>query len=262
MKKILYILFFVVLVGGLITVAILASIDHSVHFIACQNSYSYVYTPVKKMQFPIYRDQLKHELTNSASYQDISLSDQSDSQKISVELERIDDGGSEFYNKIQYYAIILVIPMPNIGTNIAIDDCFLNIRLINNENYRFKVGSLSLYYYANVGVESAINIQTLDGAKGANPLVSRLEKISIGGIMPNYITLTSIEVNHHTIIEYAWSGDTLILTLSYEEATLFNTPIIIHYQEGGVDKVQVVDNFTYFQDYEILMNSAPAVNVY
>jgi hypothetical protein len=179
-----------------------------------------------------------------------------------VELERIDDGGSEYYNKVQYYAIILVVPMPNIGSNIAIDECYLNIRLINNNNYRFKVGSLSLYYYANVGVESAINIQTLDGAKGANPLVSRLEKISIGGIMASNITLTSIEINHHTKVEYSWSGETLILTLGYEDATLFNTPIIIHYQENGIDKIQVVDNFTYFQDYELLMNSAPAVNVY
>ncbi|MDL2292641.1 hypothetical protein LJC17_03540 [Acholeplasma sp. OttesenSCG-928-E16] len=262
MKKLYPIIGILVTIIVAVIIITVNKVNKGLRYLTVSNHYSYVYSENKKIEIPIYANSASNPLSNISNYSSIYLGSPDQSSKLQIELSKISKNGIEHYISEDYYSFILSFEMPKLSSNFFIEHCFIKIRLQNNTEFNFEIGKLSLYYYENVGFEEMISINSLSGMKSNEAIISRLEEIKIEGSFNGTYQITNIIIGSDLVVTFKEEEGCLILKIDHQDLMLSNVPIIIEYKEGNLSKRQVIDNFKYFADYDILYQNGILVNVY
>lgn len=198
----------------------------------------------------------KHPLTDQDNYMEVNLSSEDLSEMLSLSIDELKSIGHESYLGETYTKYMLKLNMPSINQSFAIDELYLNVRLLNDDEYQFYLGSLSLYM-SNDPCD-ALNWHALEGIKEEQSKLSRLYQIYI-----SYQNLSKgiedIYIGYEHPVSFDISNDKITLTIKDERKLLYGCPIVITFNDHTS---QVIDYFIYINDYEILKESGMLLHGY
>ncbi|MCR3905892.1 MAG: hypothetical protein NUK62_02520 [Tenericutes bacterium] len=256
MKNIIFYITVIILSGLMIVIITNNQEKVSPKVITVSKSYAYHYDPNQSIEIPLYLNQANHPLSELTSYSSVYISNEDHSKKLELELIRVVKGHEESYLNERYQLYTLTFNMPYLDNLFDIDDCYLNINLINDDNYEFIIGTFSLYHVHTS--TNHLNWTSLSGMKKEHTFLSRINKIII-----EYDTLTEmidyIEIGPYIESTYELTENQLIIHIESDDYLLDNVPIIIYYASN---EQQVIENFRYIIDYQILKESGMLIHIY
>ncbi|MDR2867467.1 MAG: hypothetical protein LBV55_02255 [Acholeplasmatales bacterium] len=251
-----------VLILGIIATIILVKQNNKEVLISANLDSSYVFTPDKKLSFSLWTNQKNHPLNDTSSISQISISSSDHQKLLTLELFKITPAGKENYLEEEYYKLIIYTLMPNLGGDYFIENYLLNITLVNQQQYHFQMGNISLMYFDNVGTEEAWTLKSLYGTKDETKVISRLKFIYLEGSLAAGAVINDIQLGLLTNCTYTVESNQIIICIDYQNLVFYNSPIIIHYYLNVGNFTQVIDNFLYFEEGEFLMTNGPLLNIY
>jgi hypothetical protein len=256
MKPLISYLFLIIL--ALFTTLILVNQETkpSGKLLTVSTQHFYVRNEEDLIEFMVFINLKNHPLTRVDSYAHVYITDATQTKKLELDLRKIDAGHQESYLKETYQAYYLKFKMPYLDGHFQIEDAYLSITLQNDDTYILKVGSFVL---ETVGDNTEILFWTsLNGLKKENQFLSRLSQIHIA-----FDTLSQaidyIHLGPYIDSSYEMKEEKLIITIKEAPYLLYQLPMIIHFVDG---KRQVILNFKYLQDYQILKESGMLINHY
>jgi len=213
-----------------------------------------LYHKENKIEFLFYINNNKHPLTNKDSYRDIIIKDIDENKALNLKLLDISYSHKEIYLKENYYAFNLIFDSVNLTNNYLINEAYLSINLINDENYLFKVGKFNITYL-NDGIE--LPWSNLDSSKESE------EDLSISNIIielnENISNILNVYTNINESLKYDYTNDKLIISLNYINKLYNNNlPIIVE----TINNTYYINNHKYFVDYNLLNKSNEILNIY
>ncbi|MBE0700940.1 MAG: hypothetical protein IH571_04570, partial [Acholeplasmataceae bacterium] len=192
-------------------------------------------------------------------YERMFIANEDESKKLELNLQSIQVGQMESYLNESFQKMTWIVDMPFLENDYKLEDGFIHLELINLESYVFFIGDMHLIYPKDASND--LNWIGLHGTKKENSFLSRLDAIFVEmDAIAVEIEAVLIGIEHAVTFEI--SGETLVLRIPYENALLFNVPIIIRYQHQGNVKTQYIENFKYVVDYQILKESGPIIYAY
>jgi len=216
----------------------------------------YIFNEDDLIEFMIFINIKNHPLTHEHSYAQTYITDDRQHKKLELDLRKIDTGHKESYLKETYQAYYLKFKMPYLIGNFEIEDAYLSITLQNDDHYMLSLGSFVLLFVEQQS--EPLFWSALNGVKKENQFLSRLSQIHIA-----FETLSSVieEIHLGPFIESSFEikDEKLIIYIKEDSFLLYQLPIIIDYRDG---QRQVILNFKYFQDYQILKESGMLINHY
>ena len=219
-------------------------------------TYTYLYDDQQIVEIIFYVNQPKHPLTHQQSYDLIYLSNEQETKKIEVELISIAKRHVETYLGETYQQIMLQLKCPYVDGYYEIKDAYLNINLVNQHHYQFRIGDL--FIHQKQDNTTSFNWTSLYGMKAENQFMSRLSHIHIPY---DYLdkTISSISIGSDDNVSFELENHVLKLVIVHQNRLLYQAPIIITFADGSVS---FIDNFRYMIDYQLLKESGPLVNIY
>jgi hypothetical protein len=218
--------------------------------------YSYRSVEEGRMEVPIYLNEEKHPLSNPESYLSIYFSNLDESKKIEMPLKEIQYGHVETYLNGIYHQYLLVLELPYLDHDFLIEDLYMHIELINMDQYSFYLGSFSLVYLSDS--ENVMDWTGLNGSKEEHCFLSRLKKIYIDYDRLE-VEIDRIEIGVDMEVLFTIHENRITLDIPDGDYLLNDVPIIIYYSN---QQIQIIDNFRYLVDYQILKESGPLINAY
>lgn len=218
--------------------------------------YSYVSDEEKKMEIPIYLNKEHHPLSDAESYLSIYFSNQDESKKIQMDLNRVKYGHVESYLNEIYHQYLLEFELPYLDYDFVITDLYIHVELINSDQYEFYLGSFSLRCISRS--DEVMNWTGLHGNKEENSFLSRLKEIYVDFESVSE-SISQIEIGADYIVLFTVLDNRMTLVIPNEAYLLNDVPIIIYYSNN---QVQVIPNFRYLIDYQILKESGPLIKAY
>jgi len=256
MKSFLFYVSVILLVSMLVMIIRENEVKIEKRILTVAQYYSYLSVEEGRMEIPIYLNEKNHPLSNQESYMSIYFSNADETKKIQMHLKEINYGHVESYLNGIYHQYLIELELPYLNYDFFIQDLFMHIELINNDQYDLYLGSFSLCYIENS--DDVLQWSGLNGNKAENNFLSRLKEIYI-----DYESMDS-EISHIKIgvdLDVAFSIHEGRITLAIpEDSYLLNTvPIIIYYVNN---QIQVIHPFRYLVDYQILKESGPLITAY
>jgi len=262
LKLIILVSLISLLVGGTITITILSLQNNKETIISYTNYNSFVYTDTKTINLGLYTNKEDSKFMDTTSYNNVSISDNNQYNLVSLDLLSISKSNTENYNNQLYYKFILILDMPEFETNFHISNAYINIELKNFESYTFYIGTFDLLYYDFVGVENYLSINSIFARKNANTYLSRIYQIELDITLKDNVNFLSFSLGSFNNITYSYNNNLLVLTINKEDMAMSNVPIIINMQLQTQNVYQVIDNFTYFDEFDFLNTNGPLLHVY
>lgn len=262
MKKFLVILTILIVLGAIAAIIITNKEKASPKFLTVKTNYNYVYTETKLINIRIYSNYNKHALLYKENIVETTLYNDENNKLISLNLLDITKGHEEIYLGDNYYSYTFSFEMPRLASNFKMEDANLKISLLNNDEYNFPIGKVNLLYLDDISKESYFKVVSLYGFKEPDFDFARLNKIII-----EFEPLLEFEFKKVSIgddeleVSFSVENNKLELLIPRERSLLNNPPLIITLDLGSVEVVQVIDNFTYFEDFETLKESGDLIYV-
>jgi hypothetical protein len=218
--------------------------------------YSFVMGENSKGTVMYYVTDIEHPLTKISQIMRVILYDQSNDQRLDVNVVDIEIGHEEVYLKERYYRIMITFDIPKLSHDMIFDDAYMTIELMDQLSFSMRLGRLSLYDHSTD--EPYLNWTSLSGLKNEGDLRSRIGEIIVSyeGDCP---TIDHIDIGTTADLNFTCNNKKLIISIGSAFYLLYDVPIIITYHDGTR---QVIDNFRYIIDYVILKESGPMINVY
>ncbi|OHE27894.1 MAG: hypothetical protein A2009_00520 [Tenericutes bacterium GWD2_38_27] len=256
MKSFLFYVTVIILVSALVIIIKQNEVMIEKRVLTVAQYYSYRSVEEGRMEVPIYLNEEKHPLSNPESYLNIYFSNLDESKKIEMPLKDIQYGHVETYLNGIYHQYLLMLELPYLDHDFLIEDLYMHIELINMDQYSFYLGSFSLVYLADS--EDVLDWTGLNGSKEEHHFLSRLKEIYI-----DYETMVEeidrIEIGVNMEVLFTIQGNRITLDIPVADYLLNDVPIIIYYANH---QIQIIDNFRYLVDYQILKESGPLINLY
>jgi len=256
MKSFLFYVTVIILVSALVIIIKQNEVMIEKRVLTVAQYYSYRSVEEKRMEVPIYLNEEKHPLSNPESYLSIYFSNLDESKKIEMPLKEIQYGHVETYLSGVYHQYLLVLELPYLDHDFLIEDLYMHIELINMDQYSFYLGSFSMVYLLDS--EDLLDWTGLNGSKKEHTFLSRLQEIYI-----DYESLVGeidrIEIGVHMEVVFTILENRITLEIPDADFLLNDIPIIIYYNDN---QIQIIDNFRYLVDYQILKESGPLINAY
>ena len=219
-------------------------------------TYSYIYDDQQTIEIIFYINHKKHPLNDIRAYDYLYLANEDETKRIEVELKSVSKGHFESYLGETYQQIILQVKCPYVDGYYEIEHVFLKINLVNQQNYMIRLGDL--FIHQKESPDQYLVWQSLYGMKSENQFVSRLAEIHVP-----YETLekpiSSVSIGTNDLITFQLEDNILKITILYQEKLLFQVPVILTFDD---ESIQIIDNFRYIIDYQLLKESGPLVNIY
>ena len=260
-KRILFIISGLLILGAIIAIIITNKEKVSDKIITIQTENNYLYTESKRINFRIYTNKKKHKIHFANNFSHVFLESEDEGQRFELELVDITYSHQEKYINDEYYCYIYSFIMPRLESNLLINEANLNITLINNINYILPIGNFNFMYFSDVGVESVISVDGLFGYKRERSEYSRLAKIIIEYEKKMDFTLEDVNINGKQSLEFKVTNEEIEILIPYQQLALNQAPVILIFSAGGKSITQVIDNYHFFSDYQVLENSGDLVNV-
>lgn len=260
-QRILIIISGLLVLGAIIAVIVTNKPVVSDKLITINTEHNYVYTDNKRVNFKIYSNKLKHKIHFDKNISYVFLESDDQYHRLELDLISISYSHEEIFLGDTYYAYIYVFEMPRLESNLLIEEANLNFSLINNDSYILPIGSFQFLFYKDVGIENYITINSLYGFKQEGSEFSRLYKIIIEYELNKPVIINSISLDGVNNLDFIINEGKIEIIIPYRQFALYHTPIIIQVNSQGESKYQVVDNFQYFDDYDVLYTSGDLVNV-
>lgn len=260
-QRILIIISGLLVLGAIIAVIVTNKPTVSNKLLTVKTEYNYVYTDNKKINFKIYSNKLKHKIHFDKNISYVFLESEDEYQKFELDLVSITYSHEEAFLGDNYYAYIYSFEMPRLESNLLIEEAYLNFNLANSQNYLLPIGSFQFLFYKDVGAETYLTINSLYGFKQEGSEFSRLHKIIVEYILEKPTIIESITIDGTNNLDYINQDGKLEILIPYRQSALNHAPIILLVTSGGESKYQIIDNFQFFDDYDVLFSSGDLVNV-
>jgi len=221
-----------------------------------ETTYTYLAKENLEMDVFLYVNMKNDPLTDQNAYDYLYLSNLGDTKRLEVSVKGISSSHYETYLGEDYLKCRLTLVMPYLFGHFEIKDLYLSVFLENREHYQFQLGSLFIS-----DIESTSNHFDwigLNGIKKENVLLSRLGEIHIDYHQLNN-PISELSLGTDDQVSFSLMQDKLIISIAQKNSLLYNVPIIITYADGTH---QVIDNFPYIIDYQVIKESGPLLNVY
>ena len=196
-------------------------------------------------------------LTHIDSYETLEVHNQTKSKSMQLNLNDVIYQHEEIYLEDHYYKYTYAIEMPLLGYDFDIEDCFLDIKLVNGKAYDIFIGSFSLKTVEKTNMDS-LDWHALSGIKKTDSYLSRLYEIDI-----EYHSLSQdiIEVSVGNLYQttYEIKDDKITINIPFE-LKLFNAcPIIITFED---QTTTIINYFIFIKDFETLKQSGQLIYHY
>lgn len=261
-QKILFAISAVLIIAAIVAIIVTNKPKVSDKLITISTEYNYVYTEQKRLNFKIYSNKLKHKIHFDENISYVYLENTEQTNRFELELIEITYSHEEKYLGDTYYAYNYSFVMPRLESNLLIEDANLSLTLANGVNYLLPIGTFRFLYYPDVGIENSLKITGLYGYKQEGSDYSRLAKILIEHENDKSFSLNSISIDGEHDLDYLLREHEIEVVIPYQKLALNHAPIILTITKEGSTKVQVIDNFQFFNDYNILETSGDLINVY
>lgn len=220
----------------------------------------------------------------------ISITNEEETSTIPLIINDIVKCGVSYYDKEKYITYLYECELPLLKNDFKIEEAYLKLKS-NGMTLKPYIGSFNLIYKPNTGLSSNITFNSLEGVLIDSPFTNiaginiNLENkinhnITINNISflnenviidssnikenkvvtdlsveyPNYHPITLLNnQNEININLLKYTSTDFFIPIKFREYFIFNrTPLIISYQNGGMEYEYVIDSFTLFDNnYEI-----------
>lgn len=262
MKKALLIFTILALLGGVAAIIITNKEKVAPKFLTVKTDYNLVYTETKLINVRIYSNYKKHALLYKENIVETTLSNDENNKLINLNLLDITSVHQETYLGDVYYAYTFSFEMPRLASNFKLEEANLKISLLNNDQYNLPIGSINLIYCDDVSLESYFKVNSLYGFKEPDFDFARLNTIVLEFEPLTDFQITKVSIGDDNLdLKFMLNNNKLEITIPRKRSLLTNPPLIVTIDLGSVEAVQVIDNFTYFEDFETLRESGDLIYV-
>jgi hypothetical protein len=256
MKNIIFYLFVVLLSATLVVIFINHVPKRIRKIIFVETTYSYLAKENLEMDVFFYVNMKNDPLTDKNAYDYLYVSNLDDTKRIEVSIKGISSSHYETYLGEDYLKCRLTLVMPYLFGQFEIKDLYLSVYLENRDYYQFKLGSLFISDFENTS--NHLDWSGLNGIKREQVLLSRLGEIHID-YQHLHHPILSLTIGTDDQVSFSLMQNKLMIQITHKQALLYNVPIIITFVDGTV---QLIDNFPYIIDYQVIKESGPLLNVY
>ncbi|MGI6787770.1 MAG: hypothetical protein ACOX5X_04435 [Acholeplasmataceae bacterium] len=261
-QKILFIISGFIIIGTIIAIILTNKPKVSAKLLTVETEYNYVYTDSKIVTIKIYSNKRKHKTHFLDNINYTFLVNEDNTNRFELELLEINYSHEEKYIGDDYYCYNYHFKMPRLETNLLINEAFLEIQLVDGKEYLLSIGKFKFLYYPNVGFENLIKISSLYGYKQEGNEFPRLNKIIIETDNLSNTVIESVSLDGDNNLNYEANQNEIIIYIPFAKKALFHAPIILIITKNGTTGLQVIDNFLFFNDYQILEISSELCNLY
>ena len=169
MKHVLLYMFMIITV--VFMVILINKNEETVHqkLLSIDTYYSFIDDENEQMYIDIYLSDQDHILTSIDSYESLEVHNKSDKKSMVLSLKDVIYQHDEVYLNETFYKYTYIIEMPLLGYDFDIEDCYLDIKLINDDHYDIYIGSLSLKTVDETN-ENSLDWTALSGRKKQTPI--------------------------------------------------------------------------------------------
>lgn len=260
-QRILFSISGLLIIGAIIAIIITNKPQVSDKLITINTEHNYVYTESKLISFRIYSNKSKHKIHFKENISYVYLEDENKYNRFEMYLLAINYSHEESYLGDPYYAYTYTFEMPKVQSNLYLENANLSITLANGVDYLLPIGDFNFLYYPNVAEETYLDVKSFYGFKAETSEFSRLDKIILVYEKKLDIKIENIYIDGQNKLEFHDKEGQIEIMIPFELKHLSHVPIVIEVIENGLHRYQVIDNFQYFNDFNILENSADLVNV-
>jgi hypothetical protein len=203
-----------------------------------------------------YLNQPQHKITSKEAISRVILHDQKKASLVELNLYMIEKGHEEIYLNESFTKYLLHFVLPRLSEDWVFEDAYVTIELSDQREYSIRLGRFT--FFAKSSEEPYLDWTSLEGQKAKNDLRSRLKTIVItyaGSIKD----IESIEIGSNVHLTYETLEKTLTIHIPNDSYVLSYVPVIILYTDGSKD---TISHFLFFNDYVMLKESGPMINVY
>ncbi|MCK9235251.1 MAG: hypothetical protein WC225_03730 [Acholeplasmataceae bacterium] len=230
--------------------------EPSPKLLTVKTDYRFIDDSEQPLYFEFYTSTKNHPLLLLDSYEQLIIHNETETTQLTLVLKEIIYLHEESYLNDLYYKFSYLCEAPLLEMDFYLEEAFLTIVLVNNDQYTFYLGSIGLI----TPNESTNHLdwQALSGEKKPGSFLSRLAQIKVEFNGLNQ-SIHSIYVDGVTPSEFYIENQTLIVLIDEQNALLNACPVVIWFQDGSH---QLLPYFIYIKDFEILKNSGPLIYHY
>ncbi len=256
MKKIIFYFSLIVVVLALVIIIINNEEKSPSKLLSVLQYHSHLAEEKQEIEIILYTNDLGHPIVDVASYASVYLINKDESKKLQLYLNKIVKAHQEQYLNETYNQFILYLELPYLDQDYKIDEAYLQIELINGDQYLIEIGGFSLMR-SSTAVKH-LDWNGLNGVKQEGMHLSRLYQIFIDYVSLNE-TIEQIAIGVDYSVSFVVKQQRIVIEIAYENILLFNVPIRITYANG---EHQTISNFRYIIDYQILKESGMLIRTY
>lgn len=228
----------------------------STKLLSVDTYYSYLDQEEEDCYVDFYVNTSDHEFINVQSYENLKIHNVDHSKSMELILSDIIFLHEESYLNEMYYKYSYVFKMPLLGYDFDIDQCFLEVLLVNGESFDFFIGSIS---FKTVEDElSHLNWTALSGNKATGHYLSRLHEIHVEFSSIN-AQISNISIGSLYDVSYQVHDELLVIKIPYTNQLFTACPIVIEYDNH---QKQSINYFVYMKDFETLKQSGQLIYHY
>lgn len=224
--------------------------------------HNYLNVSDRKIAFKLFLNRENHKVLYKENIVHCSLSDEEEKNYFEIKLLDIDYSHEEKYLDDTFYAFNFSFLLPKVDYNLSLYDARLELVLVTGETYLLKIGTFRFIEAENIGAEPYFKVLSLYGFKQENSKISRLSKILLKKEDVVDYKIDSITIDGIHQLEYLETEDQIEIQIPKDTLALNQAPLIFTLLVEGIEVSQVIDNFTYFSDFNILSESEGEVNVF
>lgn len=254
MKKGIMITSFILLLGALLFIIIFDQKKEKDHVLLTVNkTYSYT-NDQKELKVTFFINDLNHPLLDIDAIDSTFIKSKDNNKLLELDVVRIEEVNSELFQNQMFYQINYCFKMPNLDFDFEIEDLYLKIVLINNDEYVFYLGEIMI----SIPFDEEMEFISLEGLKQTN--FSRITEIEIE--IENYFYIEFIGYSKLRPLIFELKNNKIKININNENKLLQDFPLFITYYYQGSTYNKMINYHVYVIDYEILKNSPGAINKY
>lgn len=255
-KDILFFSLFIGLAALMLIIIYLDEPKKDAVILTAHTDYIYYYEADSYIKIMFYVNDPFSPFFNIDHYERLILKDASEATQMDVELSFVSLNHEEVYLNQTYTQVMLHITMPYLASDLEISDLVIEIMLTNGLHVSLPLGQLFIGYETYF-TEQTLNWNGLYGFKSETHVTPRIHTVHVTySHLPKDIL--KIEIGHLTDITFKHQEGELIIMIPYDQALLYEFPIKIIY---GDDDIDLIPNFLYMKNYQILTESGPLLYV-
>jgi hypothetical protein len=249
MKKILTIISVIVLIGGGIVIFFLSSPKEDESILSLDTHYVYTDRFSNEIEFSFFTSNFDSPLLEKDLYIVSYLTNNLERYDISIKY--ISAGHIETYKDKSYLEVIIECSIQGFSSSRVIDDISLVIKLSNDLETSIYLGTFEYIIEKN---DKSFELIALEGKK-TNDGRTRIDEVIMEVSNLNK-TIKEIKCSNLYGSTFFINDNQITIHLVNEAKLLYNFPLIIEFMDSSK---QVIENFKYVNDYEMILNNTKCI---